>query len=73
MHKIEMGWRMWRERMQMGSVTNAKVGSEIPINNTEDGLNQIQPKLDPVENRVQPIHRFRKTYRRRRAPRRLLR
>jgi hypothetical protein len=50
--------------MQMGFVTNEKVGSEIPVNN-EDGLDRIQPKIDPVGNRAQPIQRFKKTYRRR--------
>jgi hypothetical protein len=59
-----MGWGTWRESMQMGFVTNEKVGSEIPVNN-EDGLDRIQPKIDPVGNRAQPIQRFKKTYRRR--------
>ncbi|KAE7995727.1 hypothetical protein FH972_000497 [Carpinus fangiana] len=73
LHKIEMGWKTWGERMQMGFATNAKMGFDIPATNKENGQKNIQPKLDPVENKAQPKNRFRKTYRRRRAPRRLLR
>jgi hypothetical protein len=69
MHKIEKGCITWGKSMQRGF---QKDGSKVA-----DGLNQIQPKfqpkMDPVEKIAQPINRFKKIYRRRRGPKRLLR